>query len=154
MRLTDHGLAVDIPRGWEARMFVPDLPPPAINLPVLHVSSAPLPTSRSSYAAEASRGLGDRGILFSLLEFEAALANVGLYAAQGMPVPIRADELDHRAMQIPHPEQGGVQRFFSQAGRAFSLYVIAGLGPGLRDRLGELDRVLRGVEISSTVPGA
>ncbi len=32
--IADRGLELTVPAGWEARIWVPDLPPPAINLPV------------------------------------------------------------------------------------------------------------------------
>jgi hypothetical protein len=148
MRLADRGLALDVPRGWEARIFVPSLPPPAINLPVLHVSSVALPPARSSYAPEVGPAVGSSGAFAALVEFEPALADVGLYAARGMPLPIRSVDLDPAALQLPELDQGGLQRFFSLAGRAFCLYVIAGLGAGMEGRLGSLNGALASVEIS------
>jgi hypothetical protein len=40
-----------------------------------------------------------------------------------------------------------VQRFFSQRGRAFSLYVVAREGDGLLDALQTLDAQLRGIVV-------
>jgi hypothetical protein len=152
VRLADRGLAVDVPSGWEGRIFVPAVAPPAVNLPVLHVSSVALPPARSSYASEAGPSLGGSGALAAIIEFEPALAGVGLFAASGIPSRISPSELDPAALQLPARNQGGVQRFFSSAGRAFCLYVIAGLDPGLDRRLASLNGVIATVEIAPGAP--
>jgi hypothetical protein len=154
VRIADRGLALEVPSGWEARIFVPAAPPPAINLPIVHASSVVLPTARSSFATEATPSLGSAGVLISLVEFEAALAGVGLYAARGIPSGLRRAELDPAALQVPHPRQGGVQRFFSEAGRAFCLYVVAGLGPGLAERLGRANDVIASLRVDAAAGGA
>jgi hypothetical protein len=153
MRIADRGLAIDVPTGWEARIFVPALPPPAINLPVVHASSVALPTARSSFATEATPSLGSAGVLISLVEFEPALAGIGLYAASGVPSGLQAADLDPAALQVPHPQQGGVQRFFSEAGRAFCLYVIAGLGAGLAQRLARANDVIASLRVDAAAGG-
>ena len=43
-RLSSHGIAITVPKGWEGRIFVPDLDPPAINLPILHLTDTVLTT--------------------------------------------------------------------------------------------------------------
>jgi hypothetical protein len=148
VRLADRGLAVEVPSGWEGRIFVPALPPPAINLPVLHLSSVPLPPTRSSFASEAGAAVGSSGTLAALVEFESSLAGAGLFAARGAPPPIRSSELDPAALQVPSPNQGAIQRFFSHADRAFCLYVIAGLDRGLDRRLASLNGVIATLEIA------
>ena len=50
-----HGIAIDVPAGWEGRIFVPDVPPPAINLPILHLTNTVLTRERSSLRAGAGR---------------------------------------------------------------------------------------------------
>ena len=149
MRIADRGLALEVPRGWEARIFVPAAPPPAVNLPVMHAASAALPLARSSFATEATPQLGASGVLIALVEFESALAGIGLYAARGAPAGLRAEDLDPAALQVPHPRQGGVQRFFSDAGRAFCLYLVAGLGPGLDERLARANDVLASLRVDA-----
>jgi hypothetical protein len=148
-RLADHGISIDVPAGWEARMSVPDLAPPAINLPVLHLADYPLTHARqSSYAVETAAAMGKRsgGIVVSLIEFGPDLANVGLYAPQGAPT-LHPRDLDGRALQIPRPDQGGVQRFFSIAGRAFSLYVVASLDRATERRMTAANASLASLQV-------
>jgi hypothetical protein len=148
VRIAAHGLAIEVPRGWEARMWVPDLPAPAVNLPVLHLANFPLPVTRDTYAEELADGLRPGQVVASLAELASELAGRGLYAAEGV-APIRRDELDPRALQRQERGRLGLQRFFSMGGRAFSLYVMAREGPGLEAALAELDETLRSLGLSS-----
>lgn len=134
-RLVDGGLSLDVPPGWEGRIFSPRLPPPAENHPVLHLADIPLPFERSSYLETAATvGGGRGGLVCSLVSFGPELADVGLYAPQGVP-RVHARDLDPRAMQVPVPDQAGVQRFFSVDGRPFSLYIVASVDRHTATRL-------------------
>jgi hypothetical protein len=146
-RLASHGIAVDVPKGWEGRIFVPDLDPPAINLPILHLTDAVLTVERSSYAPELAARAGGSGTLVALLEFDHHLANVGLYAPRGLHLPLTRERFHHRALQFPSRVQEGHQRFFSEGGRAFCLYVVLGTGRGADRRLSEVNRTLSSLEI-------
>ncbi len=107
-RLVDHGISIDVPSGWEARMSVPGLAPPAVNLPVLHMADYRLTHARqSSYAVETAAAMEQRtgGVIVSLIEFGSELADIGLYAPQGAPT-VHARDLDGRALQIPRVGPG------------------------------------------------
>ncbi|HEY6566821.1 MAG TPA: hypothetical protein VI341_04800, partial [Actinomycetota bacterium] len=86
------------------------------------------------------------GAIVSLIEFDPDLANVGLYAPQGAPT-LRPRDLDGRALQIPRRDQGGVQRFFSMSGRAFSLYVVASLDRATERRLDAVNEALTSLQV-------
>lgn len=153
--LADHGISIDVPAGWEARMSVPDLAPPAVNLPVLHMADYRLATTRqSSYAIETAAAMEKRtgGVIVSLIEFGSELANMGLYAPQGAPT-LHPRDLDGRALQIPRDDQGGVQRFFSLSGRAFSLYVVASLDRGTERRLAAVNGTLASLQVDPAPQG-
>jgi hypothetical protein len=141
-----HGLTLTVHRGWEARVWLPDLPPPAENYPVLRLGNFALPSSRNTYAEDVADELRAGQVVASLAEFSPASADRGLYAPQGMP---RVDfgDLDRRAVQRQIAGRAGVQRFFSERGRAFSLYVIAREGDGLTDAIRALDAQLHGLVV-------
>jgi hypothetical protein len=141
LTLARHGLTLRVPRGWEARMWVPDLPPPAINLPVVRLANFPLALTRDTYAEDSAHELRPAQVVASLVEFEPALADVGLYAPQGFPA-LDVEDMSPKAVQLRRADRLGLQRFFSVDGRAFSLYVIARRGTGLRRALNELETVL------------
>jgi hypothetical protein len=146
--LVDHGISIDVPAGWEARLSVPALPPPAVNLPVLHMADFAMPRRRSSYAVEtaATMGRAQGGVVVSLVEFGSDLADVGLYAPQGAPT-VHPRDLDTRALQIPRRDQGAVQRFFSVSGRAFALYVVASVDGRTVGRLTAVNAALASLQV-------
>jgi hypothetical protein len=146
--LEDHGLAVQVARGWEGRMWVADLPPPAIALPVLRLGNFPLRRTRDSYGEDAAADLQPGRVVASLVEFEPRLADAGLFAASGIPEPFGEDDLDPRAVQVHRPDRAGLQRFFSIGDRAFSLYVIARRGPELGTALRDLHRMLASLRVA------
>jgi len=146
--LKGHGLSIDVPANWEGRIFVPALPAPAINLPILHLTDTVLPLQRSTYAPEVAARAGSSGALVALAEFEDRLADRGLYAPQGLRLPLRRETFDTRALQLPNPSQEGHQRFFSQGGRAFCLYVVLGTAPGVDWRLRTVNHALATLKVT------
>lgn len=146
VRIAGHGLAIEVHRGWEARMWRPRVDPPATAGPVVRLANFPLPTTRNTYAAEVAEVLGPGHVLVSLIEFDHASANTGLYAARGAP-RLRVEDLDPKALQASGPGRFGVQRFFSLGNRAFSLYVMAREGPGLRESLHAVNATLRSLRV-------
>ena len=122
-------------------MWVPDLPPPAENHPVVRLANFALPTSRNTYAEDVAETLRPGHVVASLAEFSPALADRGLYQSQGVP-RLSVDDLDPRAVQRQGHGRLGVQRFFSVRGRAFSLYVVARDGERLPAALRDLDAQL------------
>lgn len=103
---------------------------------------------RSTYAPELAAQAGSKGALVALVEFEERLADRGLYAPQGLGLPLRRDRFHTRALQVPNPLQEGHQRFFSQGGRAFSLYVVLGTGPGAEWRLRVVNHALATLKVT------
>jgi hypothetical protein len=146
--LSGHGLWIEVPPRWEGRIFTPTLPAPAVNLPILHLTDTVMSMERSTYAPELAARAGGGGTLVALVEFESRLADRGLYAAQGLQLPLRRDRFEARALQLPDPAQEGHQRFFSQGGRAFCLYVVLGVGRGAEARLRTVNRALATLRVS------
>ena len=146
-RLSGHGISIRLPHAWEGTIFVPDLPPPAVNLPVMHASDQTLSMQKSTFAAEVAARARASGTVLALVEFDPILANKGLYAKQGLSLPIRREDLHPKAMQVPDPFQEGRQWFFSTRDRAFCLYAVVGIGPGLHDRLALMNDTLRTLRI-------
>jgi hypothetical protein len=135
--LRAHGLGLTLHRGWEARIWMPQEPPPAENHPVVRLANFALPQTKDTYAEDAAEDLRRGQVVASLAEFSPRLADRGLYASQGVPHFSRQD-LDPRALQRHLPGRFGLQRFFSVRGRAFSLYVIARDGTELDAAIREL----------------
>ena len=140
------GLTLTAPRGWEVRLWRPDLPPPAENRPVIRLANVALPTTKDTYAEDVADELRPGTLVASLAEFTPASAGRGLYEPAGVPT-LRVEDLDPRAVQRTLPGRSGLQRFFTVAGRAFSLYVIARDGVGLGSAMRELDAAVRALVV-------
>ena len=145
--LQGHGLTLAVHDGWEARIWMPDLPPPAENHVVVRLANFALPLTKNTYAEDVADGLRPGQVVASLAEFSPTLAGTGLYAPRGVP-DLESGELDPRAVQRQAPGRAGVQRFFSEHGRAFSLYVVARRGPGLERAMHELGNQLRNLTVA------
>lgn len=121
--LSGHGLAVELPRGWDGSITRRS---DALALPVLHASSMPLPPDRGDSGGRVVEKLGWGEVFLCLLEHEPACAGTALFASAGLPLPLSTDWFSPRVLQGMRPAQSGVQRFFSLQGRAFCLFVVVG----------------------------
>jgi hypothetical protein len=148
VRLDGHGLTLDVHHGWEARMWRPRVDPPATAGPVVRFANFPLPKTRDTYAAEVAGTLRPGDVVVSLVGFGRGSANTALYAARRAPL-LRIEDLDPKALQAPGAGRLGVQRFFSQGDRAFSLYVMAREGPGLREALAAVNATMRSLRVGA-----
>jgi hypothetical protein len=135
-RLSGSGIDVDVPDGWEGRIYTrqPDPNPggfaassirPETTEAVLHVASFPLPPETGDYGGGAVETMSNADLLVILFEHGRASANLPLFAPTSIP-RITADDVSASTLQRLIEGQGGVQRFFTIAGRAFCLYVVFG----------------------------
>jgi len=134
-RLSSHGIAAELPRGWEGEIFsrggVPDghrasaAAAGAAQPPCLHAANFALPANRGDYGSGAVEGMRSGEVFVALLEFDAASAGTALFAAQGLGT-ITESSFNPQRLQRTLPGQSGTQRFFTAAGRPFCLYVVLG----------------------------
>ncbi len=150
MRLAGHGLAIELPGGWEGRISQR-----APGGPVLHVATFPLRASDGDYGAAATGRMGGDDVFAALLEFRdpgRIRPGVGLFEQIGQPLPAPR-EFSPRQLQVTRPRQFGWQRFFTADGRTSCLYAVVQLGAASIDVLvGALRPVLATVE--RTTPAA
>jgi hypothetical protein len=145
MRIAGHGRSVDVPRGWEARIY--QRPGAA---PVLHVATVLLRDDDGDFGAAATARMRPDDMFAALLEFrgdDRVTPGVGLFAAARMG-PLRAPEFAPNQLQVTRPGQLGRQRSFTQAGRPFCLYAV--IAPGHKRAAllaGELGAVLATVRL-------
>ncbi|HQF92688.1 MAG TPA: hypothetical protein PLS46_00915 [Microthrixaceae bacterium] len=141
MILRAHGLTVDVPRGWDARIFqraesevmspsspdtdAPTVPRSGITTPVLHLANFPLPDQRGDYGSGAVGLMRSTNVFLALVEFGPESLGTPLFAPNGLP-RLRAAELSETIMQRPIAGMGGAQRFFTVSGRPFCGYAVVG----------------------------
>lgn len=140
MRVAAHGLAIDAPQGWEARIF---RRPGAA--PVLHVASFALHRDDGDYGAAATGRMRADDAFAALLEFQADATvrpGVGLFADSPAVPALRARDFASAQLQVTRPGHLGCQRFFALGGRPFCLYAVV---RPVRRRTARLVRELRDV---------
>ncbi|HLM17856.1 MAG TPA: hypothetical protein VK549_08550, partial [Acidimicrobiia bacterium] len=138
--LKAHGIDVNLPPGWEGRLFKrpssgeaaassvdgPPAPRGERTHAVLHAATIALPIGIGDFASGAVDKLGHDDVLVVLFEYGAESAQTPLFQASGIPRVLQADDFSPNVMQRAILGQAGVQKFFNDQGRALCLYVVIG----------------------------
>lgn len=140
--LSGFGVSVDVPSGWDARLYSRDEGGSA--RAALHVATFPLPNERGDFGSGAVEQMGGDDVLVVLLEYDRAQTSQPLFAFPGVPAALAPASFSPGVLQRSRPGQAGAQAFFSAGGRAFCLYVVIG-------RFAERDRL---VALANQVVGA
>ncbi len=142
MRLTAHGIAIELPSGWDGRIWLREG-----GGPVVHAANVPLPASDGDFASRATDTLPAAGVVVVLVEYGASEAGTPLFSA---PAPGRIDpaELSPATLLRRRPGQRGLQRFFTTAGRAMCLYVVVGSAAHAPDLAAAVSNVLATLEVA------
>jgi hypothetical protein len=142
VRLAAHGIALDLPSGWDGRIWTR-----AGGGPVVHAANIPLPASDGDFATRATDTLPAAGVVVVLVEYGTSEAGTPLFAA---PVPVRVEpaELSPATLLRRRPGQRGLQRFFTAAGRAMCLYVVVGSAAHASDLAAGVSQVLATLQVA------
>jgi hypothetical protein len=131
--LRGSGIAVDVPSGWEGRIYsrpagdglrAATVQTQSDNA-VVHVASFPLPPGTGDYGGGAVEQMTNKDLLVVLMEHGAQSVGTPLFEATGIP-RLTIDDVSTTCLQRLIDGQGGAQRFFTVNGRAFCLYVVFG----------------------------
>ena len=150
-RLRRSGISVDIPTGWEGSIDgggFQELSSGARQPTVMHVGSFPMPAERGSFGSGATELMNSDDVLIVLFEYGPESAGTPLFESEGMPRALAPEDFDRNALQHAISGQSGVQRFFTEAGRAFCLYVVLGSHIDRRESVPRVNQVLASVEIA------
>jgi hypothetical protein len=152
VRLAAHGIEIDLPRGWEGRIYRR-----SGGDPTLHAGNFGLPHGDGDFGAGATERMPRSGMFFVVKEYRPGprlVPGTGLFAPSSIPLPLDPRRFHPRALQVGRRGQAGLQHFFTSGGRPFCLYaVIARPGAGsvaaaqARDRAGHLSRILSSLTI-------
>ncbi len=148
MKLDEQGISVRLPEGWDVRIsrtardFFR-----SVDNPLMHAANFPLPPRRGDFGSGAVDRMGPMHTFVSLFEYGPASVGQPLFAAQGFPRDLDPDEFSPNALQRAFRGQAGVQRFFTEKGRAFSLYVVLGAHANRNRLVPRVKEFLEGVEV-------
>jgi hypothetical protein len=146
MEISGYGIRVDLPAGWEGRLYKR-----LEGDPTLHAGTFPLPPEDGDFGGLAISSMAGDAAFLVLTEYDRELAGRGLFAPSGHPTALSETDLDPRALQRTRPGLLGVQRFFTEGARAFCLYVVVGSRPSPGAVLAKANEVLRTLSIGPTV---
>jgi hypothetical protein len=139
--LSAYGISLELPASWEGYAFRHDG-----GEPTMHVGSFRLPHSDGEFGSRATAAMPADGLFLALTEYRVEAGEVGTGIFAGPPPRLlRPEQLGPHTLLRPVAGQRGLQRFFSDAGRAFCLYVVAGRDGGRR--LAAANRVLASIAI-------
>jgi hypothetical protein len=148
--LAAHGLRIALPARWEGRLYRREVvtggSAEEAHHPVLHLANFALPPGRGDFGTGAVEVMGPGHAFVSLLEYGPEEAGTALFAASGRPRLTEADFAPN-ALQRRLPGQLGCQRFFTERGRAFCLYVVLGSRRRAGALLAEVEQVLTNLEV-------
>lgn len=122
MRIEAHGIAVEVPDGWEARIFRH----PG-GEPTLHAGSFPLPHSDGEFGSRATAAMPSGAAFLALTEYRPdreLRPGTGIFASPAPPSALADGDFHPRTLLIARAGQEGLQRFFTAQGRPFCLYVV------------------------------
>lgn len=151
-RLAGHGLAVELPRGWDGAIFRRDPDPDeraagAVESPVMHAANFALPGDRGDFGSGAVEIMGGSAVLVCLVEYDAASASTALFGRDGVPRRVDPDDFATHTLQRPMAGQGGLQVFFHVGARAFCLYVVIGSHRRRRVLAPVVNELLAGIDV-------
>ena len=149
LRVAAHGLAADIPPGWDARIFRRPPGSGETTHPVLHASTFALPAQRGDFGSGAVELMGPTDIFVAIVEYHPDAASTPMFAPRVFPRSLVAESFHHMALQRTIPGQGGIQVFCTHRGRAFCVYVVLGSNVRRHQLVPLVNRLLAGVDIGA-----
>ena len=120
------GFEVDLPDGWDGRIYRRGDHARADAGRTLHAANFPLPLDRGDYGGGVHEQMEDDAVLVTLLEFDPGNSDRALFKQRGLPMPLRPESFSPAAMPRTVPGKAGAQFFFSIGDRAFSMFIVIG----------------------------
>lgn len=148
MILSHSGITVELPAGWEGAIRPPGPSENgSVQYTLTHLANFPIPPVRGDYGSGAVDNMQNGDVFIVLLEFGPDSAGTALFSGDRPPF-LRASDFDREMLQHRVPGQGGCQRFFTEAGRSFCLFVVVGDYIDRTEVLPQINNVLAGIGIT------
>jgi hypothetical protein len=120
--LRSHGIEIDLPDGWEGRIFRH-----RHGAPTLHAATFPLPHHDGEFGTKSTGRMPPGGAFFTLTEYQPGKGlepGRGLFESKEIPLPLERDRFHPRTLLVARRGQFGFQHFFTMRGRPFCLYAV------------------------------
>lgn len=146
-RFSGGDLTIDLPAGWEVRIAKAQ---DRAASTLLHAATFELPARRGDFGSGAVELMTPLDTFVTLFEFGPDSVGQPLFANQGLPRDLDPDAFHPAALQRVIPGQAGVQRFFTENGRAFCLYAVIGSWSERQRLVPRVSDLLAGVTVDPT----
>ena len=121
-----HGIGVNLPSGFEGRIFRRPGTGPEVACTVAQFATFALPEEVGDFGGGAVQLMGDTDVFAALFEYGPDSVGARLFARQGMPRTLGTGDFQPYVLRRGLPGHSGTQWFFTEAGRPFTLYVVLG----------------------------
>jgi hypothetical protein len=122
MKLSAHGISVELPDGWEGKIYRR-----RGGDPTLHAANYALPGWDGDFGSMATEQMPLNGSFLVITEYRPGQGlepGKGLFAARALPLPLDPRQFRSKTLHIGRRGQLGFQHFFTAAGRPFCLYAV------------------------------
>lgn len=120
-----HGIAAELPSGFEGRIFVRAVPS-GTAYAVAQFATFPLPDDVGDFGGGAVNLMGPGDVYVTLFEYGPESLGKQLFARQGRPSEFGSDDFSPMTLRRALGGQSGTQRFFTESNRPFTLYAVLG----------------------------
>jgi hypothetical protein len=128
--INGFGISAALPTGWDAKLYKKEgRDSDAVSAPVLQAANFPLPADDGDFATGAAESMTVGDLLIVLIELvpdSHLTVGKGLFEPSGIPTEVVVGDLEPACMPEMIDGLAAVQRFFSENGRAFCLYMVFG----------------------------
>ncbi len=148
-----HGIAAELPRGFEGRIFVRAVPN-GTTYPVAQFATFPIPDDVGDFGGGAVNLMRPGDVYATLFEYGPESMGKLLFARQGRPSNLAPEDFSPMTLRRGLGGQSGTQRFFTESGRPFSFYAVLGSHVLRRSLVPKINSLLDALSVSpgSAVP--
>jgi len=140
-------IEAQLPSRFEGRIFV--RPASAgVSYPVGQFATFPIPDDVGDFGSGAVSLMGPNDVFVTLFEYGPESLGTALFSSQGWPSALTPDDFSPVRLRRGIPGQSGTQRFFTEAGRPFSLYAVLGSHVMRQSLVPHVNRLVSSLSIS------
>ena len=139
--LASYGISAVLPPGFEGRIYRHD------DYSVAQFATFALPPGTGDFGGGAMQHLTARDVFAVLFEYGPESASRAMFSDQGMPRAFEARDFQPYSARSGHAHHAGLQRFFVEGGRPFTLHAVLGTRVARRLLVARLNQLLAGITI-------
>ena len=124
--LSGHGIRVDLPAGFEGRIYQRTPMGGSAAYPVAQFATFPLPADVADFGGGVTVGMAATDIFAVLFEYGPESVGKALFSSKKVPSTLTVDQFFPYLLRRGVGGQSGTQRFFTEAGRPFTFYAVLG----------------------------